>query len=99
MTINEFLEYLRQGNPVTADTDMHQYMHQLAQAAMLVTNELNNAYHEQEEIVSLFSRIIGKPVQLFDRDLIAVKSPAHRPAAGSAKVKSQYFLFHIALLR
>lgn len=62
MTINEFLEYLRQGNPVTADTDMHQYMHQLAQAAMLVTNELNNAYHEQEEIVSLFSRIIGKPV-------------------------------------
>ena len=43
-------------------------------------------------------RVIGKPVQLFDGDLLSVKSPAHCPAARSTEVKCQYFLFHNILL-
>ena len=62
MDMHEFLDYLRQGNRVAGGSDLHGLMHGLAQEAMRITAELNNRYHEQEEIRRLFSRLIGKPV-------------------------------------
>ncbi len=37
-------------------------MHNLSQEALRLTAELNNAYHTPEEIRSLMSNLIGKPV-------------------------------------
>ena len=37
-------------------------MHLVSQEAMKITAELNNAYHTLEEIQSLMSRLIGKPL-------------------------------------
>lgn len=62
MNIQEYLEYLRQGNCVAGGTALHELMHRLAQEAMQITAELNNGYHEQEEIRRLFSKLTGKPV-------------------------------------
>ena len=62
MEREEFLEYLRCGNPVTGGSDMHVLMHELAAEALEETAELNGSYHEPEEMRRLFSKIIGKPV-------------------------------------
>lgn len=62
MTMNEFLEYMREGNTVKGGSELHQYMHILASDAMRLTNKLNNSFHEPEEIRAIFSEIIGKPV-------------------------------------
>lgn len=62
MDINEFLEHLNRGNEVIGGSPMHQFMHQLSNEAMKITTELNNSYHEPEEIRLLFSKLIGKEV-------------------------------------
>lgn len=62
MDREEFLEYLRQGNPVTGGSDIHMLMHELAADAMKETAKLNGSYHEPAEMRRLFSEIIGKPV-------------------------------------
>lgn len=41
---------------------VYQYQRIAAQRAQRLTAELNFTYHEPEEIVQLFSRLIGKPV-------------------------------------
>ena len=57
-----FLENLRNGEPVTGQSDGHRMMHELAQEAMRLTAKLNASYHDPEEIRETFSEIIGKPV-------------------------------------
>lgn len=56
------LEQMRRGQPVLAGSPGHRVMHELAQEALKITAELNNAYHPPEEIRALFSALIGKPV-------------------------------------
>lgn len=41
---------------------VYQYQRIAAQRAMKLTARLNSAYHEPEEVVRLFSELIGKPV-------------------------------------
>lgn len=62
MTMEKFLEKLRQGNVVMAGSGQHKLLHQLAQEAMRITAQLNNSYHEPEEVRRLFSELTGKPV-------------------------------------
>lgn len=62
MNMNEFLEYMREGNIVKGGSELHQYMHILASDAMKLTAKLNHSFHEPEEIREIFSEIIGKPV-------------------------------------
>ena len=60
--MQEFLDYLKQGRPVTSGSEQHTLMHRLAQEAMKLTDELNNRYHDPEELRAIFSELIGKPV-------------------------------------
>lgn len=62
MKLEEFLEHVNQGLPVEGGSMIHQYMSRLAQDAMRITAQLNNGYHEPEEIRVLFSKLIGKEV-------------------------------------
>lgn len=62
MDISTFLDHLNQGLRVPGGSGLHQYMTHLAQEAMKITAELNNAYHSPEEIRQLFSKLTGKPV-------------------------------------
>lgn len=41
---------------------VYQYMRQASQRAIKLTMAMNNQYHEPEELVRLFSELIGKPV-------------------------------------
>lgn len=62
MDIEELLAGLRQGQVVTGGSAAHEGMHRLAQEALAATAALNTGYHTPEELRTLFSQLIGKPV-------------------------------------
>lgn len=62
MTIQDALDCLKKGQIVDGGSKLHEIMHQLAAEAIQITSELNNGYHDMNEIQTLFSKLIGKPV-------------------------------------
>lgn len=62
MTEEEFLKYASDGNLIVAGSPMHQIMHVLSQNGLRITNAINNSYHTPEELRSLMSQLIGKPL-------------------------------------
>ena len=62
MNLNEFLDHLNRGETVISGSEAHLFMHEVSQEALCLAAELNNAYHSPEEIRSIMSRLIGKPV-------------------------------------
>lgn len=62
MNLEKFLEQLNSGKVVKAGSETHKLMHKLSKEAARITCELNNEYHENNEIQSLFFQLIGKPL-------------------------------------
>ena len=62
MDIHDLLAHLNRGEPVEGGSELHQVMHNVSQEALKLTAELNGHYHTPEEIIELFSLLIGKPV-------------------------------------
>ena len=60
--INDFLFRLRQGTCVRGNSPDHMLMHYLSQRALKITAELNNSYHDPEEIRTILSELTGKEV-------------------------------------
>ena len=54
--------HLNRGEMVVGGSQMHQFMHHLADEAMRITMEINRSYHSQEEIVALMSKLTGTQV-------------------------------------
>ena len=88
MEKEQFLEYMRQGNPAGGGSEAHQWMHHLAEEAMQQTAELNNAYHEPKERRELFSRIIGKPVD----DTFSIFPPFYTECGKNISVGKHVFI-------
>ena len=62
MDLNAFLEHLNSGEKVQGGSEVHQFMHGVSQEALRITAEINTGYHTPEELRTLFSRLIGRPV-------------------------------------
>lgn len=62
MNIEDLLDHLNSGLPITGESEMHDFMVGICQEGMRITAELNCAYHTPEEIRTLFSKLTGKPV-------------------------------------
>lgn len=62
MTLDDYLDHVRQQLPITGGSELHLFMIDMANEAMRITTEMNNTYHEPFEVRALFSRLIGKPV-------------------------------------
>lgn len=62
MTLNGLLEHLNAGLPISASSELHDFMVGICQEGMRITAELNGAYHNPEEVRALFSKLTGKPV-------------------------------------
>lgn len=62
MELKDFLDHLNRGLPVIGGSEAHLFMHKVSQEALRLTAKLNNAYHTPEEVRSLMSKLIGKPV-------------------------------------
>ena len=62
MDAEQFLEIMNRGEYVVAGSGAHLVMHSLSDEARRITAELNAVYHTNEEIRSIFARLIGKEV-------------------------------------
>lgn len=62
MNIKEFVSYMNQGIPAPVGTEVRNMMSKLSDEARKITAKLNASYHEQAEIRSLFSELIGEQV-------------------------------------
>ncbi|WP_367569335.1 DapH/DapD/GlmU-related protein [Lacrimispora sp.] len=62
MELKDFLDHLNHGLAVIGGSEAHLFMHKVSQEALQITTELNNTYHTPEEIRSIMSELIGKPV-------------------------------------
>ncbi len=62
MDLQTYLAHLNAGKPVAGGSEVHQFMHGVSQEAIRITMEINGSYHTPEELRTLFSMLIGKPV-------------------------------------
>ena len=88
MNQDEVLRRMAQGEPALAGSPAHQVMHELAQAALRLTMELNSRYHTPEEVRELFSQITGKPVD----DSFALFPPFHTDCGKNITVGKNVFI-------
>ncbi len=64
MNLDEVLEYLNNQKEVIALSEVHKQMHLYNAEAQKITMEINNKYHEHDELCKLFFELIGKPLDL-----------------------------------
>lgn len=62
MDIPAFLEHANSGKPIIPGTPAHLNMCELAQRALQITMEINNAYHTPDDLRALMSRLTGKEI-------------------------------------
>ena len=62
MTTEEFINVMESGEVIPAGSPVHAKMHRLSQEAIRITMQLNNAYHNHEEIIALMSELTGREV-------------------------------------
>lgn len=62
MTTEEFISKMNAGTEVTANSPLHLQMHRLSQEALRITMELNNSYHNHDEIIAIMSELTGRKV-------------------------------------
>ena len=62
MELQELLEHFNNGDTLGENPEVIELMRFYSREAQKITVEINTKYHEPEEIVELFSKLIGKPV-------------------------------------
>ena len=62
MDIEKFRELMARREYVDSSSELFIMFHELAQAALKITVEINNKYHTPEEIVELFSNLTGRRI-------------------------------------
>ena len=62
MTLNELLNYFNTEDTIGESWEAIELMRFYSREAQKITMEINTKYHEPDELVELFSSLIGKPV-------------------------------------
>ncbi len=62
MELQEYLDYVKTGKRIIANSPQHLFMHESLNNALKITHKINNEYHSPEEIQELFSKLTNKPV-------------------------------------
>lgn len=62
MELKEYLDYVKTGAVIEANSPAHLLMHKLSQEALKITTLINSNYHTPNELRELFSELIGKKV-------------------------------------
>ena len=88
MDLEAFLEHLNSGKPVAGGSEAHLFMHGVSQEALRITAEINSGYHEPEQLLALFSQLIGKPVD----ESFALFPPFHTDCGKNIHVGKRVFI-------
>ena len=67
MDLQELLQYFSESETIGENQEAVDMMRACSRETQKITMEINTKYHEPEEIVELFSRLTGKPVDPFFR--------------------------------
>lgn len=62
MELNELIEHFNSGETLGTSKEYLELMRYYSRQAQKITMEINNKYHEPDELTDLFSELIGKPV-------------------------------------
>ena len=62
MNLEQLLQYLNSGNPLTSGTEAYALMEHCTYEAMRLTAELNSAYHTPDEVRDFMRRITGREI-------------------------------------
>ena len=62
MEIEDYLNYLKNGNIVEGGSALHMMMHGLSQEALKTTAKLNSGYHTPEELRKIMEELTGKSI-------------------------------------
>lgn len=63
MNLDEFLQYMDSGSPVTPGCPAQMYMHTVSREALQITAEINGSYHQPRQLRQLLSLLTGRPVE------------------------------------
>lgn len=61
MTLEGFIERVKARMPLDTE-EIQLFMNEMSDEARKITIDINNSYHSQEELRTLFSKLFGKPV-------------------------------------
>lgn len=61
MTLEGFIERVKARMPLDTE-EIQLFMNEMSDEARKITMDINNSYHSQEELRTLFSKLFGKPV-------------------------------------
>lgn len=62
MITEEFIRIMDSGEVIPGGSPIHAKMHELSQEAIRITMQINNAYHNHEEIIALMSELTGTEI-------------------------------------
>lgn len=62
MTTEEFIRIMDSGDVIPGGSPIHAKMHELSQEAIRITMQINNSYHNHEEIIALMSKLTGTEI-------------------------------------
>lgn len=62
MDLETYLEEVKKGNRIEADSPAHQIMHQMSQEALKITMQINNQYLEPAKLRQLMSDLTGQKI-------------------------------------
>lgn len=88
MNLEAFLEHLNSGKPVQGGSEAHRFMHGVSQEALRITAEINGSYHTPEELRTLFSQLIGRPVD----ESFALFPPFHTDCGKNIHIGKNVFI-------
>lgn len=62
MTTKEFIDIMNSGALIKGGSPIHEAMHRLSQEAIRITLQINNTYHNHDEMIALMSELTGQKV-------------------------------------
>lgn len=86
--VSEFLDFMRRDGEVEAGSERHQLMFDLAQRAQKITAQINSGFNEPAAVRTLFSELIGKPVD----ESFALFPPIHSECGLNITVGKNVFI-------
>ena len=88
MTTQEFNAQLQRDNHIAAGSPAHEFMHKAADEARKTTASINGAYHTDEELRALMSRLVGYRVD----DGFRLSPPVYTDFGKNIKIGKDVFV-------
>lgn len=88
MTTDEFIRIMDSGEYIPAGSPIHAKMHELSQEAIRITMQINNAYHNHQELIALMSELTGREIH----DSFGIFPPFYTDCGKNLKIGKRVFI-------